>query len=285
MSDIVTAIEEDIEGVFQPKPGGIVDRHRQDKARREEAARERQNADERQEEHGYKSVKVTVLSPEVVATNTVVIPAGGTGMVLPNSPYRSKATIISSVPIILAKDASSALGGTNAQGAPQQLPTYSAVGNVVNPSGIATIAAITIAVAGVYSLAANVIISGAPTTADINNVILTGATAPAGYYIYLANGIGAGISYPFGPFENYYPAGTVVAIKVATGGSGAATYNGGISATPVTSVGYENGGGGGGGYPLAANTPFLYSSRAQLWAYSPSTAEVSTLSELYAPEI
>jgi hypothetical protein len=151
MADIVEEVIEDVEGVFKPRPGGMVDLHRQNKARREEAARERENSDERQEEHGYKSVKVTSLSPEVVASNTVVIPANGVGMVLPNSPYRCRATIISSVPVILAKDASAALGGV--------------------------------------------------------------------------------------------------------------------------------------GYPLAASTPFLYGARAQLWAFSTSTATVSTLAELYAPEV
>ena len=109
--DIVTEIVEDAEMVFKPRPGGMVDTYRKNRAQREAADKEREQQNERVEEAGYKSVKVAQLKPEVLSTNVVTIVNGGTGMVLPNSPYRYRAVIQSSVPIILAKDSGQALGG------------------------------------------------------------------------------------------------------------------------------------------------------------------------------
>jgi hypothetical protein len=98
--------------VFHPKPGGMVDRHRQERARREAAEAEAQNVSERVEEQSYKAVKVAPESPEVVACNSVNVPAGGTAQVLPGSPYRYRVTLIASATVILGKDSSQALGGS-----------------------------------------------------------------------------------------------------------------------------------------------------------------------------
>lgn len=106
----VEEIVEHVEEIFLPKPGGIIDRHRQAEARREAAAQEAENAATPIEQRSYKGVKVTVVSPEIIATNVIQIPAGGTAMILPNSPYRSRAWIVVSANVLLAKDNSQALG-------------------------------------------------------------------------------------------------------------------------------------------------------------------------------
>jgi hypothetical protein len=80
-------------------------------AQREAAQREAENAAEKVEERASYAVKVTQLQPEITATNVVNIAAGATQQILPNAPYRYKATIIASSTLVLSKDASQALGG------------------------------------------------------------------------------------------------------------------------------------------------------------------------------
>ena len=117
IDEVVEEIDELGDELFPPKPGGMVDRLRKERAQREAAEQERRQESERVEEGNYKSVKVTQLSPEVTSTNAVNIPAGGTAMVLPLSEYRFRATIIATsvsaptVNPVLAKDSSQALGG------------------------------------------------------------------------------------------------------------------------------------------------------------------------------
>jgi hypothetical protein len=111
MSDIVEEIVKEVEHEFTPKPGGMVDTFRKDRARREEAQREKENVDEKVEEQSYKAVKTTQLSPDVTSINVVNIPAGGNAMILPNSPYRYRAIVTASVTISLSKDQGQALGG------------------------------------------------------------------------------------------------------------------------------------------------------------------------------
>lgn len=107
----IETIIEDVEALFPAKPGGIVERARKDKAAREAAAEAARQANEPVQEPNFKSVKVTVLSPEITATNVVNIPAGGTAMILPNNEYRSRAVIKASAALVIAKDQSQALGG------------------------------------------------------------------------------------------------------------------------------------------------------------------------------
>jgi hypothetical protein len=114
MTDIVEAVEKDIEEVFTAKPGGLVDRHRQNEARRQEAQRERENADERVEEPSYKAVKTTQLSPTIFSINVITIPPGGNAQILPFSPYRYRAVLTVNTTgksVILAKDGGAAIGG------------------------------------------------------------------------------------------------------------------------------------------------------------------------------
>jgi hypothetical protein len=108
----VEEIIEDVEHIFSPKPGGMIDSWHQAKAQREAAQREAENAAEKIEEKASFAVKVAQLMPSVTAINSINIAAGGYAQVLPMSPYRYKAVIISSATIVLAKDSSQALGGT-----------------------------------------------------------------------------------------------------------------------------------------------------------------------------
>jgi hypothetical protein len=108
-------IEEIIE--FPVKPGGVIDRHRQEKARREAAQREREQAEEREEEQSYKAVKTIVLAPEIISAQTVPIPIGGQAQIAPAMPYRYAVTVMlvpitgQTPTIVLAKDAGQALSG------------------------------------------------------------------------------------------------------------------------------------------------------------------------------
>lgn len=114
-------IIEDVEDLFHPKPGGIVDRHRQERARREAAEQEAENVSQRVEEASYKAVKVAVQSPEVFSPAVFTIGPGGDAQILPLSRYRSRATILvvtAASSIILAKDNGASL---SANGLP--LPT------------------------------------------------------------------------------------------------------------------------------------------------------------------
>jgi len=107
----VEEIIDDVEDIFQPKPGGLIDRHRQEKARREAAQKEAENAAERVEENASFAVKVTHISPEITITNTVNIAAGASAQILPLSKYRYRATVIASATVTLAENAGKALGG------------------------------------------------------------------------------------------------------------------------------------------------------------------------------
>lgn len=107
----VEEIVEEVEHVFEPRPGGMIDNWHKNRAQREAADRERANAAERIEEKGTYAVKVTQLSPEITAANVINIPSGATAMILPNAPYRYCATIIASATVILSKDNGQALGG------------------------------------------------------------------------------------------------------------------------------------------------------------------------------
>lgn len=109
--NIAEEIIEDIEDVFKPKPGGMIDRHRQEKARREAAAKEAENAAERVEENASFAVKVAQVAPEITTTNAVNVPAGGSAQILPLSKYRYRATVVASASVTLAENAGKALSG------------------------------------------------------------------------------------------------------------------------------------------------------------------------------
>lgn len=115
VSEIVDEIVGEVEHEFTPRAGGMIDTWHKHKAAREAADREREQQQERVEEGAYKAVKVATLGPEVVNVNIVIVPAGGTGMVLPNSPYRARALLAVTTTgktILLGKDSGQVLGGS-----------------------------------------------------------------------------------------------------------------------------------------------------------------------------
>lgn len=116
--NIIEEVIQDVEHVFTPRPGGMIDRHNQDKARREAAQRQREQANERIEESSYKSVKTAQISPEIFSAQTLTIPAGGNAVILPKSDYRYRATIMvvtAASSITLAKDSGAAISGNGFQ--------------------------------------------------------------------------------------------------------------------------------------------------------------------------
>jgi hypothetical protein len=116
--NIITETVQEAEHVIQeflPRPGGMIERFRQERARREETEHERENTDARIEAASYKAVKVAQQSPEVFIAITYTILAGGSAPILPLSPYRNRATILvitSAATVILAKDNGNAISGT-----------------------------------------------------------------------------------------------------------------------------------------------------------------------------
>ena len=106
----VEAVIEEVESIFKPKPGGMVDRARRDRAQREAAQEAARNAAEPVQESSYKGVKVVILTPEIFSTNVISLQAGQVAMILPNNEYRYRATIKTTAPITLAKDNGQALG-------------------------------------------------------------------------------------------------------------------------------------------------------------------------------
>lgn len=104
-------IVQEVEHIFSPRPGGMIESWHAARAQREAAQREAENASEKIEEKATFSVKVSQIMPETTAVNQINISAGGNAQILPNAPYRYKATIIASATILIAKDQSQALGG------------------------------------------------------------------------------------------------------------------------------------------------------------------------------
>jgi hypothetical protein len=113
--DLVEEIEQDVEELFPPKPGGLVDRHRKKVAAEKAAQKEREHEAEKIEERAYQAVKTAQESPEIFSALTYTIAAGQYAMILPNSPYRYRATVnlvTAAASVVLAKDSGAALGGT-----------------------------------------------------------------------------------------------------------------------------------------------------------------------------
>lgn len=107
----VEEIVEEVEHIFLPKPGGMIETWHKEKARREAAQREAENAAETVAESAAYTVKVAQLMPEITNTNVVNLANGAQGQVLPYARNRYRATIISTVAVVLSRDQSQALGG------------------------------------------------------------------------------------------------------------------------------------------------------------------------------
>lgn len=114
MPDIIDDVEDAAEEFlgFTPKPNGLINRHRKERARREEAQREKENIDDAIEAPSYTAVKVAQQQPEIFAPYVVTIQPGGASEILANSPYRFRATILLSTAasnVILCKDQGAAI--------------------------------------------------------------------------------------------------------------------------------------------------------------------------------
>lgn len=114
VEETVDAIIDEVEHPFSPRPGGMVDRHRKEKARREAAQKEAEQENERVEEFTYKAVKTVTLKPEITSILNVTVPANGSAMILPLGPYRYRAIIrvtTAATTVTLGRDSGQALSG------------------------------------------------------------------------------------------------------------------------------------------------------------------------------
>ena len=244
--DLVEEIIEDVEDVFQPRPGGMIDRHRQNRAQREAAEAERQNINERVEQPAFKSLKVTQLSPESIATNTVNIPGLSSAMILPLSPYRARALVGLVTPT------------TPVAAVTVIQPPFTAGGVFTQNQNN-----FPVAVTFTNGTTFNVFGGGAG-----NSQIAGGVSGPFTVTIFPGQAIGwngatvAPTAWTWAPAFGVTMAATLLLAK----DSGAALGGQGFTLT----------------YPGLADIR----SRAQVWAYNPSSqlVQVSVLSEIYAPE-
>lgn len=111
--EMLESLDEIAEEAFPPRPGGLVDRHRQRKAAEQATRDVAANEQERIEEASFKAVKVAPESPEVFSPQTFNIPVGGKALILPKSAYRYRGTVLlvtAASTVILAKDEGQALG-------------------------------------------------------------------------------------------------------------------------------------------------------------------------------
>jgi hypothetical protein len=115
IGNVVEEVEEIVEELFPPRPGGLVDRHRKAQAEREAAQHERENAAEPVTESAQKAVKVAVISPEIFIPITYTIAPGSITQILPRSVRRSRSliqVITAAGTIVLSRDQGAALSGT-----------------------------------------------------------------------------------------------------------------------------------------------------------------------------
>jgi hypothetical protein len=115
--EIVDAVAEEVNELFPPKPGGLVDRYRQKAALERAREDEEKNLAEKIEQPSARAVKVAQQSPEIFALATFTIPAGGYAPILRGDPHRFRATIFvitSAATVILCKDAGAAISGNGA---------------------------------------------------------------------------------------------------------------------------------------------------------------------------
>jgi hypothetical protein len=147
IEDIVDTVEE----IFPAKPGGMVTRHRDERARREAAEHEAENIAERIEEASYKAVKVAQIKPNITVTNSFIIPAGGNAQILPLSKYRFYATVVvvtAASSVLLSESPTKATGGIGfplATAVPQPINSRAQL-YAFNPGGTAVTVAVLVEV-------------------------------------------------------------------------------------------------------------------------------------------
>jgi hypothetical protein len=275
MEDIVSEVIDDVEELFTPKPGGMIDRHHQEQARRQAAQQEKQNIDQRIEESSYKAVKTAPQSPESFSPISFTIQPGGTQQILPLSPYRYRAVVM-----------------VNETAVETDTPANS--GTVNAPGAGATIVQVALP-PGTYSVAWNVQLSGTlAAPADLNNFQLFQSGTGSNVVIVGSLNLTVAGTYPQPPViatsanaNNFIK---VLTVGASTAGS---VYGAQLILTPLA-VGVgpvilarDSGAAlGGQGFELPAATPLPLLTRAQVYAFNAGgvPARVTVLSEIYAPE-
>jgi len=181
--------------------------------------------------------ELTSLAVEFGSTSNFSVPLIGTAtppvQILQRRPTRSKAIILVT-----------SLGGLGSA-------STSAFGTVPAAVGAGTTIATTGTLPpGTYTVYVNISTSGTVTTADANNMqLLIGATVIG---TLMNSNSGANTPFPNGPFVVIVPAaGAAILVKSVGAGSGTATYNADIIATP------QAGSGGATGIMFASRQDFL----------------------------
>lgn len=245
VGDVVETVEE----IFLPKPGGLIERAREDRARREAAQRQKENIDQRIEDRSYKAVKVAPQSPEIISGITVTVPAAGTVQLLPLSPYRYRASLL-----VIGNFLPTAPTVFSTMAAPAVPPTTVYAQNTTNQN---------------YT----VVISGGTLTA----VMVNGLTVGQGDGTYtVPPGQGIAVTYTVAPTWTWTA--TNVSPNFPT-----------VTAQALESIVLAKDQGsalGGVGFVVPAGLPYTFLARSQYWAYNPGAlpVQVTLLAEIYAPE-
>lgn len=267
---------EDVEGIFTPKPGGMVDRHRAERARREAAQREQENADERVEERAFRAVKTTLLAPEVMIAQTVTIPAGGNAPILPLSPYRFRATLS------LASAAVNNVLANPGVGNPftYVLP-YAASILAVNATYHNSTAGTEFPNIQIQDPNGN-IVAEIP-WGTINATSAVPIFAAVGSFAQQSGGTNTAFM-PL-PTLGTLPAGYKVVIGLVNGGDSVTGID--VMLSPGIIIARDSGAAiAGNGYLLTAGTPLIMQNRANMFAFNPTgqPVNISVAAEIYSPE-
>ena len=96
LSEIADEVDDDIEDLFPPKPGGLVDRHRRRKAAEEQAKEEGQTSTvESLGRNKVKAVRTVIDSPDIArATSVLLTSAVPVARLLPRDSHRKSAVVL-----------------------------------------------------------------------------------------------------------------------------------------------------------------------------------------------
>jgi hypothetical protein len=283
----VTSLEDKVlDGVAEvwpPKPGGLIDRHRQAEAARAAAEAEAKHAAEDIGARAYAAVKVAEEMPEVTAARTVVV-SQGTGIVqlLGADPLRRRALVWTlDEPVVMASDLASASDSNNVLAGNVTPPaTTTTAGDETSPEAGETITSQTLT-AGVYTVAWAVQLSGTLAAADMNNFVVKVGTSV------IAQSLNANVTGTFPQPELTVvipPAGANVVIDSNGSGTTGAVYAAQLTVTSTAAaVPTVNAS----GSVLPVGFPLALDDRHE-WFVVPTSAaatRVCFITESYAPRV
>lgn len=273
--DVLTALVDDVEKIFPPKPGGLVDSIRKEREA-EKAANAAMTA--KPSSRAARAIAVRTQEPEISGAFTVVVSNTGNSVarLLGQDNDRKRAVIMTlDEPVVIANGQSMAYDTRNADNT-YGVSSQSAVDSATDPGSFDGFAFTNSVPAGTYEVTATVYLSGTVTSADANNMQITGTgfdtvriaypgvidvpvTITATVTTTAAGGIG------------------VQSINAASGSG--AVYNASIVVTPVSTAGQTAG-----GFVLPVNVPMVIESRSEAWAAATSSTptRVSVWTENYA---